>query len=472
MPLCAFGDVRMRADHTQIENAFIRDFMPQASGDAVKVYLYGLMQCQHGFGESTVSAFASTLSLSERDVHDAFLYWQDCGLVRVSHSPSFSVLYQSAQHAMPLDTSLYTQSDLNAQLQSYFLPALLTPADMARIYEWADVFGIQMEAVVLLINYGRSKMPNVERATATRQLRYIDKIARQWADEGIRTPEQAEVWLQSQQHHQSGLSTLLNRLGLRRNPTQAERKLYQKWLAMGFTDQSILLAADRTVGIRNPSLDSIDNILAAFQQQGIQTHEQVVNENSEVLCKEALTALGMRQPTPSTSQLDTYRQWLKEGYHHEHILLACELCCDSNLRSLRDVEHCLLRWKQHNLQDGKSIRAYEALRAAHFAMMEQAFACMGMNRRVLDADVDQYVTWIKDYKLPDELILFAAESSHGANSPYRMMKKLLEDWHAAGIVSVSAARKQFSNQTTQNKNPALRYPQRSVEDLDKRIDWT
>ncbi len=473
MPLCAFGDARMRVDHTQIENAFIRDFMPSASGDAVKVYLLGLMQCQSGMGASTLRAFATELSLSERDVQDAFMYWQDCGLVRISAAPSFSVLYQSARHAMPLDTSLYTQSELHVQLQSLFLPSLVTPSELSRMLEWVEVFSIQPDAVIMLIRYGRSKMPNVDKATVSRQLRYIDKIARQWADEGMRTAEQAETWLQAQEHHQSGLTALLNRLGMRRSPTAAERKLYQKWISMGFDEKTILLAADRTVGIRNPSLDSVDNILIALKQQGVQTSEQLISENSESMCKEALTALGLKQPTPSASQLDTYREWLKSGYAHEHVLLACELCREAGNRTMRDVSQCLGRWRDLNLSDGKSIRDHEKARRQHTELMEQAFECMGSRNRVQDADLDLFRQWTKEWALPDELVLFAAESSHGANSPYRMMKKLLQDWHENNIRSVSAARKQVQkSKAADKKNPALRYPQRPAgDDPHEGIRW-
>ncbi len=471
MPLCAFGDARMRVDHTQIENAFIRDFMPFASGGAVKIYLWGLMQCQSGMGESTLPAFATALSLTEQDVMDAFVYWQDCGLVRISHTPSFSVLYQSARHAMPLDTSLYTQSALHAQLQSLFLPSPVTPSELSRMLEWVDVFRIHPEAVVMLIVYGRSKMPNVDKATVSRQLRYIDKIARQWADEGVHTAEQAETWLQTQQHHHSGLTSLLSRLSIRRSPTAAERKLYQKWVSMGFDEKTILLAADRTVSIRNPSLDSVDNILITLKKQGVQTPEQLENENSEAMCKEALTALGLKQPTPSASQLDAYRDWLQSGYDHEHILLACELCRMANKRAMRDVVQCLQRWQNLGLPDGKSIRAHEQARRQHIELLTQAFECMGLRKRVQDADLTLYQQWTNEWGLPDDLILFAAESSHGANSPYRMMKKVLENWHESGIISVSAARKQTQTPKIENKNPALRYPQRSVDDADKGVNW-
>jgi DNA replication protein DnaD len=472
LPLCAYGDARMRAEYTQVENAFIREFMPFAAGDAVKVYLYGLMQCQHGVGESTLIAFARAVSLSERDVEDAFAYWQDCGLVRVTTSPAYSVLYQSAQHALPLNTSLYTQSALHAQLQSLFLPSPVTPSELSRMLEWTDVFRISPEAVVMLINYGRAKMPNVEGAMVSRQIRYIDKIARQWADEGVRTPEQADEWLRDQQRHQSGVNALLGRLGLRRSPTAAERKLYAKWLAQGFDDKAILLAADRTASIRQPSFESVDNILGELGSRGAKSADEVMRENSEALCKEALTALGLRQPTPTAAQLDVYRGLLADGHDHEHILLAAEICRENDRRSLREVTLCLKRWRENDLRDGKAMRAHEAERARKIALLAQAFACMGLNRRVSEADLDQYAQWA-EWGQGDELILFAAESAHGAVSPYRMMKKLLEQWHAAGIDGVSVARRQMqpreSNQAKQN--PALAYPQRETQALEENVEW-
>ncbi len=473
MPLCAYGDSRMRTDHTDIENVFIREFMPSANGDAVKVYLYGLMQCQHDdVGKSTIYEFADALYLSEKDVRNAFLYWEECGLVNVTTSPSFSVLYLSAKHAMPSDNSVYTFSKMNAQLQSMFLPAALLPSELARIYEWIDVFHIEHEAVVLLINYGREKMKaNISKATVSHQLRYIDKIAKQWADEGIYTAELADKWIRFKEKPNNGITNLLKRLGLNRYPTLAEREIYKKWLDMGFNDQTILLAADRTIGIRNPSLDSIDNILAAFKKQGIQTQEELKNEDSEMLCKEALVALGLKQPTPSASQLDTYREWLNNGYNHEHILLSCELCREMNHRTMRDVTNCLERWRRHNLKDGKSIRIFEATRKQNASLMEQVFACMGMNKQVVEVDLEQYNEWANEWRLSDELILLAAENSHGANSPYRMIKRLLQSWHDAGIQSVSAARKQLQSPTSLTQNPALRYEQRDVSDLDKRINW-
>lgn len=76
--------------------------------------------------------------------------------------------------------------------------------------------------------------------------------------------------------------------------------------------------------------------------------------------------------------------------------------------------------------------------------MAQCFARMGDTRRKIDeADLQLAELWVRTWQLPEEVVLYAAECSHGARSPYRMIKRLLEQWHSQHIDSVSAARIAF-----------------------------
>ena len=474
MPLCAYRDVRMKTDDTVVENAFIREYLPTAPEDCVRVYLYGLMQCQSGTGPASLASFARTLHMEESEVEHAFSYWQKLGLLEIRKEGGFSVLYLSARNAMPVDETLYTQSSYNEHLQSIFSPRSLTAADLSTIYEWTDVFKIEQPAVILLIQYGRSKLADLEKATVSRQLRYIGKIALQWADEGIHTPEQANVWLMQQDQHAAGLTALLKRLGLHRAPTVAERKLYQSWLQQGFTPKAILLAADRTTTSRNPSLDTVGNVLLSLSSLGATSEDAIAHEQSERLCREALTALGLRQPTPNATQLHTYRAWVQQGYQHEHILLACELCNAQNHRTMRDVQDCLARWRAAGLTAGRAIRAYEANRQQDLAALSEMFRCMGLSKKPQEADLALYQTWTQQWGLSHEVLLFASECSHGAVSPYRMCKRLIEQWHQSGVQNVAAARKAFSQQRSvpsPAKAPALQYAQRPVDRDEEHIDW-
>ena len=43
-----FSTEAQKREQTPVDNLFFSEFMPDADGEAVKVYLYGLMQCQIG----------------------------------------------------------------------------------------------------------------------------------------------------------------------------------------------------------------------------------------------------------------------------------------------------------------------------------------------------------------------------------------------------------------------------------------
>ena len=478
MPLCCYQQAPVRHDRTVVENIFIREFLPTAPEGAVKVYLYGLMQCQQGTGAGSLSAFARDLGYSETEVQEAFAYWQEQGLVLIQNKPMFAVFYLDIHNALPQDNSVYTDTEYNQQLQTLFAPKVINPTELARVYDWTDVFSIEKQAVVLLIQYGQSKLSNLEKASARRQVSYIDKIARQWNEEGVRTVDDANAWLSAQAEQDSGLTSVLQRLGLHRSATAPERELYQKWLSMGFSADAIIAAADRTVAVRNPSFDTLDGILTDFDAQGQHEAAAIEGDQSHALCKEVLQALGLSRATPSASQLASYREWAAAGNSHERILLACEVCKQRKTLRFADVAATLSTWQAHKLRGVKSIRNFEKKRAAQRELMLQCFARMGDSRRkVDDADLALAEQWTQTWALPEEVIFFAAECSHGARSPYRMIKRLLEQWHTQHIDSVSAARIAFKASGGAQKpqeNQALSYAQRSEEergDLDSLIQY-
>ena len=71
---------------TCVSNSFIDDFMKDANGEYVKVYLY-LLRCltRDGF-EFSISQLADCLDHTEKDVMRAFTYWEKVGLLRLEYS--------------------------------------------------------------------------------------------------------------------------------------------------------------------------------------------------------------------------------------------------------------------------------------------------------------------------------------------------------------------------------------------------
>ena len=77
---------------TLISNRFIDDFMPQANGEFVKVYLYLLRSVQSHAYNFTISAIADKFNNTEMDIIRALRYWQKTGILRLDENPEGQIL--------------------------------------------------------------------------------------------------------------------------------------------------------------------------------------------------------------------------------------------------------------------------------------------------------------------------------------------------------------------------------------------
>ena len=86
----------------------------------------------------------------------------------------------------------------------------------------------------------------------------------------------------------SGSKKVLEKLGLRRYPTEPEQTMYSKWLVeWQFTPDAILRAVDETIKSSNPSFAYLDGILKRLHEQGNVRTEQDVSADIETSKEEA-----------------------------------------------------------------------------------------------------------------------------------------------------------------------------------------
>ena len=76
---------------TEVDNAFITDFLPSLPGDAVKVYLYGLMLSSSP--DENSADIETALGLSPQAVLEAHRVLNKQGLVRIIDSGSVHIQY-------------------------------------------------------------------------------------------------------------------------------------------------------------------------------------------------------------------------------------------------------------------------------------------------------------------------------------------------------------------------------------------
>lgn len=284
-------------DTTLLSNAFIEKFMPDANGFQVKLYLYllYLLQGNRNFSVSTASDF---LGESEKDVIKSLSYWEEAGLISIE-----------ARDNEFLCLSLNDPKELapEAEIREYLVPGaefsdkkeLIFPVmgeekeDDDAIRTIIDKVGNLLERCLGSADYSLicdlyEKMNFSSRLiiylfqhckdNGKTDIKYIEKVALDWADEGIRTVEQAEERIRN---HSLSHNSVIKAFGLGRNLGQSEIQFLEKWQnTYHFPIDVIVAACDRTLIYKaKPDFKYADTILKNWYDGGCKNLEDAEKMN-------------------------------------------------------------------------------------------------------------------------------------------------------------------------------------------------
>ena len=150
---------------------------------------------------------------------------------------------------------------------SNYLGAALSPSDISCIAFFYDTLKFPSDLIEYLIEYCARN--------GHKSMRYIEKVALAWANDGIKTVQQAKYETSSKN---STIYTIMNAFGLAsRLPGQEEREYIEKWTTKyGFTTDVIVEACNRTLrATQKPSFQYANKILSEWRAKNIFTQEDI-----------------------------------------------------------------------------------------------------------------------------------------------------------------------------------------------------
>ena len=153
----------------------------------------------------------------------------------------------------------------------------LSGADLKTLFGIYDRLGLPCDVIMLLINrcaenarrrYGEGRLPT---------MRAIEKEAYIWCNLEIVTLERAEEYLGELDRREEQSERLRQLLQIReRQPTATERRYVEEWLAMGFPEEVLELAYDKTIeGTGRLVWKYMDAILRSWQSKGLRTLSEI-----------------------------------------------------------------------------------------------------------------------------------------------------------------------------------------------------
>lgn len=219
------------------------------SGDAALLYLYLL---RHGGECDAKTAAALGISLP---YGECMALLEKAGLVNavpgeagaVRPAPSAELPEYKAEEVSRRHDSDPAFQKLVSETAAR-LGKMLSGADLKILFGIYDFLGLPPDVIVLLVNWCIKETKRKFGPGQVPTLRQIEKEAYIWSNRELYTLELAEQYLQNRSSRQTESTALARLLGIYdRALSPTEEKYLTAWLDMGFGQDAVLRAYDRTV---------------------------------------------------------------------------------------------------------------------------------------------------------------------------------------------------------------------------------
>ena len=245
-----------------------------ASGDTALLYIY----LKTG-GEPAMAADA--LRLNEQRFSCAAATLRQLGLWQEEQKQFLAAGERPAYTEQDVLQTMHTDLSFRAlygEVQRR-LGRVLSTEELKILLAMTHYLGLPADVICILVSYcqERARQRGGQRQPS---LRAIEKEAYFWAEQGIDSTEAAAAYIQRQNVYHSRLAALLRLLQIRnRNLTAAEEKYARQWLEMGFGDDVITMAYERTcLNTGGLNWAYMHKILQRWKEAGMRTAADVRNE--------------------------------------------------------------------------------------------------------------------------------------------------------------------------------------------------
>ena len=261
----------MIAQTITLSETDMRKLLGAASPEAALVYLYVQSGNDPANAEQELSLSGARVSCAAATLRQMGL-WPEERPIRVAPGERPDYTERDVVQAVDTDNSFRA---LYGEVQR-LLGRALNIEELKILLGFVRYLNMPGEVIQMLICYCKDR---ARRRGSSRNpsLRTIEKEAYAWAERGIDSIEEASAFIQAQNVRASRLSQLMNALQIRgRNLTPAEERYAISWLEMGFDNEAISMAYERTcLNTGGLNWAYMNKILQRWHSQGLHTAQAV-----------------------------------------------------------------------------------------------------------------------------------------------------------------------------------------------------
>lgn len=281
------ADLSSLFSNTLIPDIFFSEYLSEASGDFIKVYLYMLFLSKYD-KDIKINDLSKKLVLPVKTIQDAVKYWEDKCLITKKNTGyivnsiqeiELHKLYKpkTALSAEQLQKSAENQKRAKAidYINNKYFSGLMPTTWYPEIELWFKKYGFDEEVMIALFGYCFDM--------SALHKNYVQAVAEAWNKNSIKTFNDLDVYYEKQEKLKIIAKTISKKLGLSRALTQYEYAYIEKWVVdYGYTLDIIEIALKKTTSKANPNFDYLDKLLTDWHERGFKTANEVQGFLSEM----------------------------------------------------------------------------------------------------------------------------------------------------------------------------------------------
>ena len=281
------NDKSILFSNTEIPDVFFTEYMSEANGDFIKVYLCILFLTKYD-KDIKLNDLSKKLNIPLQTIQASLAYWEEKGALtkKVSgyivnnlqeielhklYSPNLTL---SEEDIKKNEDSQYRAKAIECINNMYF-QGIMSPAWYSDIDLWFKKYEFDEQVMISLFDYCFNK--------SALHKNYVKTVADAWNKSNIKTYEDLEAYSSKQEKLNKMKKDIAKKLG-RYNPlTQFEEAFIEKWIVdFGYDLKIINIALKKTTSKANPSFDYLDKLISDWHDRNLKTEEEVNNFLSEM----------------------------------------------------------------------------------------------------------------------------------------------------------------------------------------------
>lgn len=280
------NDLPMLFSSTELPDVFFTEYLSQASGDYIKIYLYIVFLSKYG-KDVKINDLSKKLNIDFKTIQEGIKYWEDNGVITKKNTGyiinnlqeiELHKLYKPKVALSAESVKQTAQNQYRAKaienINNLFFQGIMSPSWYSDIDLWFKKYSFDEEVMIALFQYCYNR--------SALHRNYIQTVAEAWFKSNVKTFSDLDALFEKQEKLNTLYKSIGKKLGYTRALTEYEKGYIEKWTIEYSFDLNIIeIALKKTTAKTNPNFDYLDKLLSDWHDRGFKTTEEIENFLSE-----------------------------------------------------------------------------------------------------------------------------------------------------------------------------------------------